>query len=109
VTGFGVEPETGEGAASADLMEHGADWIVFASGLAIEHFHARFDLRSLLARFPHTRLAITTVTIQWALDELGLPPAVVTMPNDVEGLVDAIIQAAPAAKTDTEQNEISIA
>ncbi len=109
VAGFGVEPETGAGAAGADLMEHGADWIVFASGLAIEHFHARFDLRSLLARFPSTRLAITTVTIQWALDELGLEPAVVTMPSDLEGLVDAIIQTAPAVKTGAARNESAIA
>jgi len=86
----GNERPTGEGAR---LVEEGADWIVFASGLAIEHFHARFDLPRLMARFPGTRLAIATVSIKWALDNLGLEPAVIARSSDVESLVNAITKA----------------
>jgi uroporphyrinogen III methyltransferase/synthase len=91
---YAAKPEmsdpTGEGAR---LVEEGADWIVFASGLAIEHFHARFDLPRLMARFPGTRLAIATVSIKWALDNLGLEPAVIARSSDVESLVNAITKA----------------
>jgi uroporphyrinogen-III synthase len=81
---------TGDGAR---LAEEGADWIVFASGMAIEHFHARFDLPKLMARFPGTRLAIANVSIKWALDKLRLKPAVIAQSNDVENLVNAITKA----------------
>jgi uroporphyrinogen III methyltransferase/synthase len=89
------EPEDLTGGAAA-LVEEGADWIVFASGLAIEHFHERFDLLGLLARFPGTRLAIASPTVQWALDLLGLTPAAVSKPDDVEAMVNAIVQAEAA-------------
>ena len=91
---YAVVPETEDltGGAAA-LVEEGADWIVFASGLAIEHFHERFDLPGLMARFPGTRLAIASETIQWALEKLGLAPAAIAQPDDVEDLVNAIIRA----------------
>jgi uroporphyrinogen III methyltransferase / synthase len=90
---YSVVPEKEDltGGAAA-LVEEGADWIVFASGLAIEHFNERFDLPGLLARFPHTRLAIASDTIQWALNKLGLAPSVIARANDVEDLVSAIIR-----------------
>jgi uroporphyrinogen-III synthase len=91
---YAAKPEmsdpTGDGAR---LAEEGADWIVFASGMAIEHFHARFDLPKLMARFPGTRLAIANVSIKWALDKLRLKPAVIAQSNDVENLVNAITKA----------------
>ena len=91
---YDVVPEkedlTGSGAA---LVEEGADWLVFASGLAIEHLHERFDLPSLMAQFPGMRLAIASDTIRWALEKLGLEPSVIAQPNDVEDLVNAIIRA----------------
>jgi uroporphyrinogen III methyltransferase / synthase len=91
---YAVEPERGDPTGdAAKLVERGAEWIVFASGLAIEHFHARFDLPKLVARFPRLRLAIASETINWALQELGLVPAVISKPNDVEDLIGAIIQA----------------
>ena len=91
---YAVEPETEDltGGAAA-LTEGGADWIVFASGLAIKHFHERFNLPGLMARFPQTRLAIASGTIQWALDKLGLAASAIARPNDVEDLVNAIIRA----------------
>jgi uroporphyrinogen III methyltransferase/synthase len=91
---YAVVPETEDltgGAAS--LVKEGADWIVFASGLAIEHFHERFDLPKLMARFPGTRLAIASDTIQWALEKLGLVPSAIAQPNDVEDLVNEIVRA----------------
>ena len=94
---YAVEPETEDltGGAAA-LVEEGADWIIFASGLAIEHFHERFDLPGLLARFPGTRLAIASPTVQWGLDKFGLTPAVISRPDDVEDLVNAIVSAEAA-------------
>ena len=90
---YAVVPEKEDlSGGAAALVEEGADWIVFASGLAIEHFHERFDLPGLMARFPGTRLAIASDTIQWALERLGLAPSVIAQPNDVEDLVSAIIR-----------------
>ena len=86
-----MEKEDLTGGAAA-LVEEGADWLVFASGLAIEHLHERFDLPSLMARFPGMRLAIASDTIKWALEKLGLEPSVIARPNDVEDLVNAIIR-----------------
>jgi uroporphyrinogen III methyltransferase / synthase len=96
---FAVVPETDDltGGAAA-LVEEGADWIVFASGLAIEHFHERFDLPELLARYPGTRLAIASPTVQWALDRLGVAPAAISRPDDAEDLVNAIVKAEAAAQ-----------
>ena len=91
---YAVAPETEDltGGAAA-LIEGGADWIVFASGLAIEHFHQRFDLPGLMERFPRTRLAIASETIRWALEKLGLVPSAIARPDDVGDLVNAIIRA----------------
>jgi len=94
VAAFGVEAETdAPGGDAGRLRAEGADWIVFASGLAIEHLHERFDLPRLVAQFPEVKLALTTETIRPVLTELGLSPAVVSTPNDVAGLVTAIVTA----------------
>ena len=97
---FAVVPEVEDptGGAAA-LVAEGADWIVFASGLAIEHFHKRFDLPRLMARFPRTRLAIASPTVQWALDRLGLVPAAISKPDDAEDMVNAILRAESAAQS----------
>lgn len=91
---YAVQPESEDltGGAKA-LVEEGADWIVFASGLAIEHFHQRFDLPGLMARFPGMRLALTSPTVRWALDRLGLAPSAISKPDDADDMVNAIVQA----------------
>jgi uroporphyrinogen III methyltransferase/synthase len=91
---YAVVPETEDrtGGAAA-LVAEGADWIVFASGLAIEHFHERFNLPGLMARFPGLRLAIASPTVQWALDRLHLAPAAIGRPDDAEDMVNAIVRA----------------
>jgi uroporphyrinogen III methyltransferase/synthase len=91
---YAVQPEAEDptGGAAA-LVEEGADWIVFASGLAIEHFHERFDLPSLMERFPDTRLAIASDINLWAVERLGLAASAVWQHDDAEDLVNAILQA----------------
>jgi uroporphyrinogen III methyltransferase/synthase len=97
---YAVVPEKEDPAGgAAALVEEGADWIVFASGLAIEHFHERFDLPGLMARFPGTRLAIASPTVQWALDRLHLAPAAIGKPDDAEDMADAIVQVESQAQS----------
>jgi uroporphyrinogen-III synthase len=92
---YATEPEKDDVAGhAAALVEEGADWIVFASGLAIEHLHERFDLPGLMGRFPRTRLAIASPAVQSTLDKLGLASSVVAQPDNVEDLVAKIVQAA---------------
>jgi uroporphyrinogen-III synthase len=92
---FGTRPEPDDPTGhAARFQEAGADWIVFASALAIEHFHARFDLLHAQRRFPDLRLAICSPDIRWALEALGLHAAVTARPNDPQSMVDALIGAA---------------
>ncbi len=98
VPSYAVVPETEDPAGgAASLVEEGADWVVFASGLAIEHIHERFNLPALMARFPAMRLAVASPTVQWALDRLALTPAAISRPDDAEDLVNAILKAEAAA------------
>src|SRR4249920_1294566 len=51
-------PETNDpSGAGAQLLESGADWLTLTSASTVEHFHARFDLPALLAKWPKLRLA----------------------------------------------------
>lgn len=94
VASFGTEPETldplGHGAR---LRKSGADWILFASGLAIGHFHLRFDLPRLRARFPAMRFGLASPSLCPHLVRLGLEAAAVGQPNDPQSLVDAMTGA----------------
>ncbi len=93
---FAVEPERQHEPLLARLREEGADWLVFASGLAIEHLDDRLNLRDFLARFPATRLALASSTVEWALDERGLHATVMAQPNDAEDLASRIAEATAA-------------
>ncbi len=91
---FATVPETdAPGGAIESMLEHGADWFIFASGLAIEHFHERFNLPGLLARFPQARVAIASSTIEWALEKLNVQPAVIAQPNDVQSMLEGVVGA----------------
>ena len=46
-----------------------------------------------MARFPHTRLALASDSIQRALEKLGLQASAFAQPNDVEALLNAMILA----------------
>jgi len=51
-----------------------------------------------MARFPGTRLAIASQSVNWPLDKLGLAPSAIARPDDVEDLVNAIVEAESSAQ-----------
>jgi uroporphyrinogen III methyltransferase/synthase len=78
--------------ASARLLAGGADWITFASASTVEHFHARFNLPSLLKRFPQTKLASIGPETTKAIEALKLKPTVETKEHTMDGLVTALLK-----------------
>ena len=84
-------PETEDrNGAAARLLEAGADWITFTSSSTVEHFHARFDLPKLIAKFPGLQLASIGPETSRAVATLGLKPAVEAKEHTIEGLVKAV-------------------
>jgi len=76
---------------AADMLKNGADWLVFASAMAIKHFDRRFGLKKLLRRFPGIRVVVTNKTLCPALRKAaGIAPAAVARPNDLDDLVGKI-------------------
>lgn len=90
-----TEDRTGAGAA---LLESGADWITFTSASTVEHFHARFNLPSLLASHPGIKLASIGPETSKALGALGLKPVVEAAKHTIEGLVASMEWAVNQAK-----------
>jgi uroporphyrinogen III methyltransferase/synthase len=90
---FAVEPDLTPSPEITDFLEQGADWLVFASGLAVRHFHQRFDLKRLLTQWPEMKLAAASRTIRWAFAELGLTPQVISQPDDVRAMVRDLQEA----------------
>ena len=68
-----TEDPTGTG---ANLLEHGADWVTFASASTVEHFHARFNLPDLLKKFPNMKIASIGPETSKPLAALHVTPAV---------------------------------
>ena len=84
-------PETEDvNGAAARLTEEGADWITFTSSSTVEHFHSRFNLPGLAAKFPQLRLASIGPETTKAILSLGLKPAVEAKPHNIDGLVKAL-------------------
>ncbi len=84
-------PETEDrNGAAARLLEAGADWITFTSSSTVEHFHARFDLPKLIAKFPGLQLASIGPETSRAIAALGLNPTVEAKEHTIEGLVKAV-------------------
>lgn len=79
--------------AAGKLTETGADWITFTSSSTVENFHARFDLPSLLKKFPETKLASIGPETTKAISSLGLKPSVEAKPHTIEGLVKVLENA----------------
>ncbi len=77
----------------AKLLAGGADWITFTSGSTVEHFHARFNLPTLLRQFPQTKLASIGPETTKAIEALGLNPTVEAKHHTMEGLVAAVLKA----------------
>ena len=91
-------PETEDpSGAAARLLESGADWVTFTSGSTVEHFHARFDLPSLVTKFPQMKLASIGPETSKALAELDLKPTVEASQHTVDGLVAALVNSARRA------------
>lgn len=78
---------------AARLLAEGADWVTFASGSAARHFHERFHLDTLRARFPTLRVASIGPETSQVLAELGCPVAAEARPHTTEGLVNALQRA----------------
>jgi len=85
-----TEDATGD---AAKLLEAGADWITFTSASTVEHFHARFNLPSLLNKFTHTKLASIGPETSKAIRALGLEPAVEARQHTIDGLVLALLKS----------------
>jgi uroporphyrinogen III methyltransferase/synthase len=86
-------PETEDlDGCAARLMEEGADWITFTSSSTVEHFHARFNLPQLAAKFPQLRLASIGPETTKTLEGLGLKPALEAKPHTIEGMVKGLLE-----------------
>lgn len=79
--------------ASEKLLEAGANWLTFTSGSTVEHFHARFDLRALLKKFPQIKLASIGPETTKALETLGLKPNIEAKQHTMEGLAASVLKS----------------
>jgi uroporphyrinogen III methyltransferase/synthase len=83
---------------SESLIAKGADWITFTSGSTVEHFHARFELPSLLGRFPNLKLASIGPETTKAITALNLTPSLEAKEQTMDGLVSALEKACGKAR-----------
>lgn len=83
-------------ATSVRLLEEGADWISFTSASTVEHFHARFDLPKLLARFPAMKLASIGPETSKAITALNLKADLEATPHTVDGLIAGLSNSFPS-------------
>jgi uroporphyrinogen III methyltransferase/synthase len=87
-------PETADlTGAAAKLVEGGAEWVTFTSSSTVQHFHARFDLPTLLKKFPQMKTATIGPETSKALLALGLKPDIEAKEHSIEGLVKALLAA----------------
>jgi uroporphyrinogen III methyltransferase/synthase len=80
--------------AVARMLDAGADWITFTSSSTVENFHARFDLPALLKKFPHTRTASIGPETSKTLAGMGVQRSVEATAHTIDGLVQAVEEAA---------------
>ena len=80
--------------AAAKLLEEGTDWITFTSSSTVANFHARFDLPGLLKKFPQIKTASIGPETSKALAALGLKPTVEAGAHTIDGLTQALEDAA---------------
>jgi len=72
------------------LQHEGADWLTFASGSAVRHFHDRFDLPDLLETYPEMKVASIGPETSLALKALEITPTTEAEQHTGEGLAHAI-------------------
>jgi uroporphyrinogen III methyltransferase/synthase len=82
--------------AAARLLESGADWVSFTSASTVEQFHARFDLPTLLKKFPGLKTASIGPETSKALAALGLKPTLEAKQHTMDGLVEGLLAAHPS-------------
>jgi uroporphyrinogen III methyltransferase/synthase len=88
-----VPEATDASGAGAKLLESGADWLTFTSASTVEHFHARFDLPALLAKWPKLRLASIGPETSLALSALNLKADVEAKKHTCDGLLEVLVAA----------------
>jgi len=86
------------GGRAAGLVENGADWITFTSASTVEHFHARFDLRGMVKKFPGLKLASIGPETSKALKALDLAPTVEAKTHTIDGLVETVLKFRPRSR-----------
>ena len=91
-TGGAIKVDGGRSAAGR-LTEEGAEWITFTSASTVENFHARFDLPSLLKKFPQLKPVSIGPETTRALSVLGLKPFAEARPHTIDGVIAAIEKA----------------
>jgi uroporphyrinogen III methyltransferase / synthase len=95
-------PETADvTGAAANLLERGADWVAFTSGSTVENFHARFDLPALLCKFPRLKTATIGPETSKALAALGSKPTLEAKSHTLDGLIQALLSAHGAQRSET--------
>jgi uroporphyrinogen III methyltransferase/synthase len=77
--------------SAAKLREHGADWLTFTSGSTVEQFHARFDLRELLKKFPRMKVVSIGPETSKGLSALGVKPQLEAKEHTINGLVESMV------------------
>ncbi len=87
-------PEEDRNGAAARLWEEGADWITFSSSSTVRHFHKRFPLARLKAKYPHLKFASIGPETSKALAELGEQPNVEATEHTIDGLASAMLNYA---------------
>ena len=80
--------------SAARFLEEGADWITFASGSAVQHFHERFDLPSALRKDSKIQTVSIGPETSKALQSLGLKPTAEAKVHTIDGLVETLVRQA---------------
>jgi uroporphyrinogen III methyltransferase/synthase len=91
---YAAEPEADDVSGDAErLVESGADWLVFNSGLAVDHFHARFNLPGLRSRFPGLRILAASRSSHERLGQLEIQADRTAASGREEDLLRALLSA----------------
>jgi len=86
-----AETEDNSG-ASADFLEHGADWMTFTSGSTVRFMHVRFDLPKLMKQFPAMKIASIGPETSKMIRSLGLSPTIEAKEHTADGLVAELLK-----------------
>ncbi len=95
VASYRTMPETADlNGAAERFRETGADWLTFASGSAVQFFHQRFDLPSVLRTRPTLRILSIGPETTRSLRSLGLEPTTEARVHTIDGMVETLLKKA---------------